>query len=47
MPHMVRVFLCSVVVGMLLACCFVAALLALDAGHLRHLVISSDMAGSR
>lgn len=43
MPHMVRAYIRSVGIGMLLACCFVAALLALDVGHLRHLILASDI----
>lgn len=43
MPHLVRIYLHSAVVGLLLACCFVAALLALDVAHLRHLMFSSGI----
>lgn len=41
MPMMVRVYIRSVLIGAALACCFVAALLALDVGHLRHLILNS------
>ena len=43
MPLMVRVYIRSIAIGVLLACCFVAALLALDVAHLRHLVLNSDV----
>lgn len=43
MPTMIRVYIRSVLIGLLLACCFVAALLALDIAHLRHLVSSSSI----
>ncbi|MFC3169525.1 hypothetical protein [Paracoccus fontiphilus] len=43
MPHMVRVYIRSVFIGVLLACGFVAALLALDVAHLRHLILGSDV----
>lgn len=43
MPHMVRVYVRSVLIGVLLACCFVALLLALDVAHLRRLVLDSDI----
>lgn len=43
MPHMVRVYIRSAVIGLVLACCFVAALLALDVAHLRHLVFASSI----
>lgn len=43
MPIMVRVYIRSVLIGAALACCFVAALLALDVAHLRHLVLNSTV----
>ncbi|WEF25741.1 hypothetical protein [Paracoccus sp. S3-43] len=43
MPIMVRVYIRSVLIGAALACCFVAALLALDVAHLRHLVLNSNV----
>ncbi|WP_295046811.1 hypothetical protein [uncultured Paracoccus sp.] len=43
MPLMVRVYIRSVLIGVALACCFVAALLALDVAHLRHLVVNSSV----
>lgn len=43
MPKMVRVYIRSVLIGVALSCCFVAALLALDVAHLRHLVLSSPL----
>ncbi|MDQ1898856.1 hypothetical protein RAH32_00145 [Paracoccus sp. WLY502] len=42
MPTMVRVYIRSVLIGAALACCFVAALLALDVAHLRHLILKSE-----
>ncbi len=43
MPMMVRVYIRSVVIGAALACCFVAALMALDVAHLRHLILNSSV----
>lgn len=43
MPVMVRAYIRSVVIGVLLACCFVGGLLALDVAHLRHLILTSDV----
>ena len=43
MPLMVRVYIRSVLIGAALACCFVAALLALDVAHLRHLILNSSV----
>lgn len=43
MPMMVRVYIRSVLIGAALACCFVAALLALDVAHLRHLILNSSV----
>lgn len=43
MPTMVRVYIRSVLIGAALACCFVAALLALDVAHLRHLILNSSV----
>ncbi len=43
MPTMVRVYIRSVLIGVALACCFVAALLALDVAHLRHLILNSSV----
>ena len=43
MPTMVRVYIRSVLTGVVLACCFVGALIALDIAHLRHLILTSDI----
>ncbi|WP_207099475.1 hypothetical protein [Paracoccus shandongensis] len=43
MPKMVRVYIRSVLIGVALSCCFVAALLALDVAHLRHLILNSSV----
>lgn len=43
MPKMVRVYIRSVLIGVVLSCCFVAALLALDVAHLRHLILNSNV----
>ena len=43
MPMMVRVYIRSVLIGVALSCCFVAALLALDVAHLRHLILNSSV----
>lgn len=43
MPWMIRVYLRSVVIGALLSCCFLVALLALDIAHLRHLITTSSV----
>lgn len=43
MPMMVRVYIRSVVIGAALAFCFVAALMALDVAHLRHLILNSSV----
>lgn len=43
MPVLVRVYIRSVLIGVVLACCFVGALLVLDVAHLRHLILNSDM----
>lgn len=43
MPTMVRVYIRSVLIGVVLACCFVGALIALDVAHLRHLILTSDI----
>ncbi|MCZ0962249.1 hypothetical protein [Paracoccus benzoatiresistens] len=43
MPKMVRVYIRSVLIGVALSCCFVAALLALDVAHLRHLILNSEV----
>lgn len=43
MPKMVRVYIRSVLIGVALSCCFVAALLALDVAHLRHLILNSSL----
>lgn len=43
MPKMVRVYIRSVLIGVALSCCFVAALLALDVAHLRHLILNSNV----
>lgn len=42
MPMMVRVYIRSVLIGAVLGCCFVAALLTLDVAHLRHLIFNSE-----
>ncbi|MDF3605479.1 hypothetical protein PE067_04525 [Paracoccus sp. DMF-8] len=38
MPRLLRLYLASVAVGFALAICFTLLLIALDVGHLRHLV---------
>lgn len=43
MPTMVRVYIRSVLIGVVLACCFVGALIVLDVAHLRHLILTSDI----
>ena len=43
MPMMIRVYIRSVLIGVALACCFVAALMALDVAHLRHLILNSSV----
>jgi hypothetical protein len=43
MPKMVRVYIRSALIGVALSCCFVAALLALDVAHLRHLLLNSEV----
>lgn len=43
MPKIVRVYIRSVLIGAALSCCFVAALLALDVVHVRHLILNSRM----
>jgi hypothetical protein len=40
---MVRVYIRSILIGAALACCFVAALMALDVAHLRHLILNSSV----
>jgi TRAP-type C4-dicarboxylate transport system permease small subunit len=43
MPKLVRLYIVSVAIGFALSALFVAALVWLDVGHLRHLVLGSDM----
>lgn len=45
MPTMIREYIRSAVAGAVLAGCFVAALLALDVAHLRHLVLTDEAGG--
>ncbi|MFD1795998.1 hypothetical protein FQV27_02485 [Paracoccus aurantiacus] len=42
MPRLVRLYIFNVAFGFVLAVLFTAALLALDIGHLRHLVFSTS-----
>jgi len=43
MPKLIRLYITQVLVGFALALAFVALLLALDVGGLRHLVLETDM----
>ncbi len=42
MPALIRLYLRSIVAGILLSAAFVGALLALDVAHLRHLILEAS-----
>ena len=45
MPRLVRLYLCSVARGMVLAALFTGLLIWLDVAHLRHLILASSAGG--